>query len=107
MANPWLDWMPPATATEMATSLNSDLEEYCATAPSVESDSSLKRLYGFGVLPLAPSVNVSDVVSVVQQVSELSHLRGVIISTQGLGKGLDDERLEPVWQEIAKKGLTI
>jgi hypothetical protein len=107
MANPWLDWMPPASAAEMATSLNTDLEEYCATSPSVETDPSLKRLYGFGVLPLAPSVEVSDVVSVVRQVSELPHLRGVIISTQGLGKGLDDERLEPVWQAISEMGLTI
>jgi predicted TIM-barrel fold metal-dependent hydrolase len=107
MANPWLDWLPPSTASTLASSLNNDLEEYCATAPPVPKDPSLKRLYGLGVLPLVPSIDVANILSVIDQISNLSHLRGVIISSQGLGNGLDDDRLEPVWAKLAEKGLLV
>jgi len=29
------------------------------------------------------------------------------MGTQGLGRGLDDEKLEPVWGEIEKSGLVV
>lgn len=80
----------------MALELNDDLEEYCATGPSV-SDRSLKRLYGFGLLPLVPATEISAVLDAVKHISKLPHLKGLIMGTRGLGNGLDDDALDPVW----------
>jgi aminocarboxymuconate-semialdehyde decarboxylase len=43
----------------------------------------------------------------VQQVSRLSHLKGIIMGTRGIGKGLDDDALDPVWEAIEKAGLVV
>ena len=70
-------------------------------------DDTIKRLYGFGLLPLVPGVDASTIVQTVKQISALPHLKGVIIGTRGIGKGLDDDALEPVWAAIAEAGLVI
>ncbi|QRV75754.1 amidohydrolase family protein [Ceratobasidium sp. AG-Ba] len=117
-ANPWLDFLTPPEAPKLAQELNQDLEEYCASGPSLSSRPStptspacsvpqIKRLYGFGLLPLLPSVPTSQITEVINQIASLPHLRGVIMGTKGLGKGLDDPELEPVWAAIAEKGLVI
>ncbi|KZT29337.1 amidohydrolase 2 [Neolentinus lepideus HHB14362 ss-1] len=103
-ANPWLDFLSPAEAPSIAESLNADLESYCSTAPSF---SSLSRLYGFGLLPLLPSVPASVLLRIIDQIASLPHLKGVIMGTRGLGKGLDDEALEPVWEALAREGLVV
>ncbi|KAF9073885.1 amidohydrolase 2 [Rhodocollybia butyracea] len=106
-ANPWLDFLSPPDAESLARDLNTDLEQYCATGPSLSSDSSLKRLYGLGLLPLVPGIPVSSVLEAISQISQASHLRGLIMGTRGLGQGLDDEALDPVWQAIEKAGLVV
>ena len=45
--------------------------------------------------------------STVKQIASLPHLKGVIMGTRGLGKGLDDEALEPVWDALEKAGLVV
>lgn len=90
----------------MASELNNDLEEYCSTAPSVDSRQ-IKRLYGFGLLPLVPEITTSALVDIVKQIGELPHLRGLIMGTRGIGRGLDDEALDPVWAAIEKAGLVV
>lgn len=42
-----------------------------------------------------------------QQVASLPHLKGVIMGTRGIGKGLDDEALDPVWAALEKAGLVV
>ena len=108
-ANPWLDFLDAPAATEMAGLMNSDLEEYCSGGPSVQavSGSTIKRLYAFGVLPLVPAVSVSSLLESITQVAALPHLRGVIMGTKGIGKGLDDEKLEPVWEALAREKLVV
>ncbi|CCO34089.1 hypothetical protein BN14_08181 [Rhizoctonia solani AG-1 IB] len=105
-ANPWLDFLTAKEAPSLARELNDDLEAYCATGPSLSS-APLRRLYGFGLLPLLPDVPTSEMTSIVEQIGSLSHLKGVIMGTKGVGKGLDDPALEPVWEAIASKGLVI
>ncbi|KAL4242500.1 metallo-dependent hydrolases superfamily protein [Abortiporus biennis] len=105
-ANPWLDFLPAPTAHELAVELNDDLELYCSTSPSL-SGNDLKRLYGFGLLPLVPSASTESLVETVEQIAKLPHLKGVIMGSRGLGKGLDDDALEPVWAAIEKAGLVI
>lgn len=106
-ANPWLDFLPASTAHKLAGELNEDLEAYCATSPPLQDESTLRRLYGFGLLPLVPEVTVSSLLETVKQISALPHLKGIIMGTRGVGKGLDDESLEPVWDAIAKAGLVV
>lgn len=107
-ANPWLDFLGPSDAQQLATELNNDLQSYCASAPFVpRSDSKFKRLYGFGLLPMVPNIAITSLVEAVQQVSSLPSLKGIIMGTRGIGKGLDDERLEPVWEALAQSRLVV
>ncbi|KAF8591485.1 amidohydrolase 2 [Ramaria rubella] len=108
-ANPWLDFLDPTSAIEMAGLLNIDLESYCSESPTLQLPEvgSIRRLYAFGVLPLVPSVSVSSILESISQVASLPHLRGVIIGTKGIGKGLDDDELEPVWGALAKEQLVV
>ncbi|KAK0501317.1 hypothetical protein EDD18DRAFT_1142224 [Armillaria luteobubalina] len=105
-ANPWLDFLSAKDAHELALGLNSDLEEYCSTGPSY-SDSVLKRLYGLGLLPLVPGITIDAIVEAVNQIAAAPHLKGLIMGTKGIGKGLDDEALDPVWQAIEAAGLVV
>ncbi|KAG8776658.1 hypothetical protein FRC16_004431 [Serendipita sp. 398] len=106
-ANPWLDFLSPPAAHALATELNNDLEEYCATSPVVSASEGIHRLYGFGLLPLVPDVSVNAILQIIRQISSLSHLKGVIMGTRGVGKGLDDPALEPVWQALAETQLVV
>lgn len=105
-ANPWLDFLPAPDASDIATKLNDDLEEYCSSSPII-SDQRIKRLYGFGMLPLVPGISTSALLDSVRQISLLPHLKGLIMGTRGVGKGLDDEALDPVWEAIEKEKLVV
>lgn len=111
-ANPWLDFLSAPEANNLAKELNEDLEEFCSSSPDLDSPSSggslsMKRLYGLGLLPLVPKVSPLDLLEAITQISSLPHLKGVIMGTQGLGRGLDDEELEPVWRAIDRNGLVV
>ena len=69
--------------------------------------SDLKRLYGFGLIPIVPNNSVDSILQVVQQISTLSHLKGVIMGTKALGNGLDDPEMEPIWQALSESGLVV
>ncbi|KAJ4478334.1 amidohydrolase 2 [Lentinula aciculospora] len=105
-ANPWLDFLHPKEAHELALQLNDDLEEYCATGPSV-SGTSMRQLYGFGLLPIVPKISIESLLEAVRQIFASPHLRGIIMGTRGIGKGLDDQMLDPVWSAISEAGLTV
>lgn len=105
-ANPWLDFLPASQAHTLASELNNDLEEYCSTGPAT-ADNKIKRLYGFGLLPLVPEITTSALLDIVHQIGQLPHLRGLIMGTRGIGKGLDDPALDPVWGAIEKAGLVV
>lgn len=67
----------------------------------------MKRLYGFGLLPLVPQVSTASLLDTVNKISSLPHLRGVIMGSKGVGKGLDDDDLDPVWEALSKAGLVV
>lgn len=76
------------TAQSLADSLNEDLEAYCATSPALDQSdgrSSLKRLYGFGLLPIVPNIAIPALLNTVTNISKLPHLRGIILGTAGIG----------------------
>lgn len=105
-ANPWLDFLPAQTAHTLAEELNDDLDTYCSAGPSLSSPP-VKRLYGFGLLPLVPGASTESLLATVEQIASLPHLRGVIMGTRGVGKGLDDDTLEPLWGALEKTGLVV
>jgi aminocarboxymuconate-semialdehyde decarboxylase len=92
LANPWLDWCEAADAPEAARRINDDVEAVCSRHPG--------RLYAFGTLPL--SAGAEAVVEEIDRLRTLDHMRGVIIGTGGLGNGLDDPALEPVWAALQR-----
>lgn len=124
----WLDFLSTTEAASVAGKINADLESYCSSLPQSEPSPSSsktaftpqtgKRLYFFGVIPLvheSPTAHNSsssisstpDLQPILDSISRLNdhpHLRGIILGTRGLGFGLDDPRLEPIWAALEKWG---
>jgi predicted TIM-barrel fold metal-dependent hydrolase len=90
LANPWLDFLDPHEAASTAMEVNDDINKVCNEHPG--------RLYAFGVLPLSGMTEA--IVSEVQRLKSLKYMRGVIMGTTGLGCGLDDPSMNPIWQAL-------
>ncbi|KAH7170408.1 hypothetical protein EDB81DRAFT_163189 [Dactylonectria macrodidyma] len=97
LANPWLDFLDPSESGPMAESVNNEFSAMCGQHPG--------RLYFFGTLPLTASLDT--VLSSVNHLKGLRYCRGVILGTSGLGKGLDDPNLLPIFEAVAASQLTI
>lgn len=97
LANPWLDWLPAAEAAGVARKVNDDVERMCGEYPG--------RLYAFGTLPL--SAEADEVVAEIKRLSTLKYCRGVIMGTSGLGKGLDDPALDPIYAALEEQGMLV
>lgn len=97
LANPWLDFLSSTESGAIAESVNTEFSDMCAAHPG--------RLFFFGTLPLtAPLDNIRGSIS---HLKGLKYCRGVILGTSGLGKGLDDPNLLPIFQALADADLTI
>lgn len=96
LANPWLDFLDAKEAPPMAALLNDDMEEQCQRSDG--------RFYGFGTLPTS-SVEASC--AELERIASMDRMRGIILSTHGLGEGLDDPRLVPIFETVERLGLTI
>ncbi|KAF2793163.1 uracil-5-carboxylate decarboxylase [Melanomma pulvis-pyrius CBS 109.77] len=92
LANPWLDFLPSEEAGEAARRINDDVDGLCAQYPG--------RLYAFGTLPL--SAPAETAIKEIERLAGLKHMRGVIMGTSGLGKGLDDAALDPIYAALEK-----
>ncbi|KAL4988530.1 hypothetical protein BDW68DRAFT_158886 [Aspergillus falconensis] len=105
LANPWLDFVEPAEAQMWAERINDDLEKTCAAVNNAADPGNTlalnqkETLFAMGALPLSAPTS-EPVVAEIKRLKTLEHLRGVIMGTSGLGKGLDDPRLDPVWQAL-------
>jgi predicted TIM-barrel fold metal-dependent hydrolase len=97
LANPWLDWLPAEDASSVGEKINDDLESLCCLHPG--------RLFFFAALPLSASKDV--VIAEITRLKSLIHVRGVIIGTTGLGNGLDDPELVPIFEALAAASLPI
>mgnify|MGYP003959363239 FL=1 len=60
-------------------------------------------MWGFGVLPLADPR--SAVAELDRMHTENPHLRGVIMGTDGCGKGLDDPAMDIIWEKLQALGF--
>ncbi|KAK1069154.1 hypothetical protein LTR33_010980 [Friedmanniomyces endolithicus] len=92
LANPWLDWLPSNEAAQIARQVNDDVERMCAEHEG--------QLYAFGTLPL--SAPAEQVVAEIERLASLPHHRGIIMGTTGLGSGLDDPALDPIYAALEK-----
>jgi aminocarboxymuconate-semialdehyde decarboxylase len=72
------------------------MDEICANSNG--------RLLGLGTLPIR---NLDACMKQVEQIAQSPNLKGFILGTHGLGKGLDDERLLPLYQSCAEKKLLL
>ena len=90
LANPWLDFLPSDVALSVAQTVNDEFEEICRESKG--------KIYAFAALPL--SAPPQDVVSEIRRLKTLHHIRGVILGTTGLGSGLDDPKLDLIWNEL-------
>lgn len=97
LANPWLDWVPAGEAGEAARRINDDIDQECARFPG--------RLFAFATLPLSAGREV--IVREVRRLATLKYVRGVILGTTGLGKGLDDVELLPVLEALQEARLPV
>ncbi|KAJ5973467.1 hypothetical protein N7481_010677 [Penicillium waksmanii] len=105
LANPWLDFLSPDEAQTWARLINDDLNSTCANVNrTADPDNTIpfqqkRSLFAFGALPLsAPTPDI--IVEEIHRLSSLPHIRGVIMGTSGLGSGLDDANLDPVWAAL-------
>ncbi|KAK5711836.1 hypothetical protein LTR17_018204 [Elasticomyces elasticus] len=92
LANPWLDWLPSDTAAETARQVNDDVERMCTDNEG--------KLFAFGTLPLSAPVN--QVIEEVERLAGLPRHRGIVMGTSGLGSGLDDPALDPIYAAMEK-----
>ncbi|QIW94946.1 hypothetical protein AMS68_000464 [Peltaster fructicola] len=97
LANPWLDFVDPAEASNMARLVNDNMNQLCAESGG--------RLYAFGTLPL--SAPVAEIVQEIKRLATLKYMRGVIMGTSGCGKGLDDPALDDVYEALQTNGQFI
>ncbi|KAK5652483.1 hypothetical protein OQA88_10385 [Cercophora sp. LCS_1] len=97
LANPWLDFLPPADASQHAHTTNTSFSTMCALHPG--------RLYFFASLPL--SAPVPDILASIAHAASLPYCRGIILGTSGLGNGLDDPLLLPIFTALASASLPI
>ena len=97
LANPWLDFLNPAEASRVACEINDEFESICAANPG--------RLYAFATLPLSATTPV--IVEEILRLKKLQHIRGIIVGTTGLGSGLDDPSLNPVWAALGESKTLI
>ncbi|KAK2629324.1 hypothetical protein QTJ16_000144 [Diplocarpon rosae] len=97
LANPWLDWVPKDEAARAAQKINDEVNGECGKFPG--------RLFAFGTLPLSGGAEV--IAREIARLKGLAYMRGVILGTTGLGKGLDDPELLPIFQCLQDAKLLV
>ncbi|KAK4241670.1 amidohydrolase [Achaetomium macrosporum] len=103
LANPWLDFLPASEAGAIAERINASFEEMCSSSSSKE-----QKLYFFATLPLtSPTETILSCIAHLSSSGSLPHCRGVILGTSGLGSGLDDPALLPIFHALAAHNLPV
>lgn len=95
LGNPWLDPFDAAESLDAARMLNAELSEMRQATDG--------RIVGMGVLPTAGD----DAVVVATETAESPSLVGIVAGPKICGRTLDDEGLEPLWNELESSGLPL
>ncbi|KAK4143629.1 uncharacterized protein C8A04DRAFT_28620 [Dichotomopilus funicola] len=107
LANPWLDFLSPEDAGPVAKRINESFEAMCVAHPG--------KLFFFGALPLintpgtesAQDQTQQTILTAITHLTTLPHCRGIILGTSGLGAGLDDPRMLPIFTSLAAAQLPV
>jgi predicted TIM-barrel fold metal-dependent hydrolase len=99
LPSPWLDFLPATESAKWARIVNDELEEFSAKVGDQSSNSTCK-IFAFGTLPL--SASLEENIAEISRLKALSNVKGIMIGPTGLGRGLDDSALSPVWQHLEK-----
>jgi predicted TIM-barrel fold metal-dependent hydrolase len=97
LANPWLDFLGSSESGNFAESINNEFSTMCSEYAG--------RLFFFAALPLTASPQT--ILSSIDHAKGLKHCRGVILGTSGLGNGLDDPALVPIFEALTAAGMVI
>jgi aminocarboxymuconate-semialdehyde decarboxylase len=97
LANPWLDFVSSDIAAQTALETNEEINTLCTQYPG--------RLYYFATLPL--TAPVPSIVTEIERIASSKYCRGIILSTSGLGSGLDDLELSPLYSALQAASLPI
>jgi len=97
LANPWLDFLESSEAGKIAQSINGEFSSMCSQHPG--------RLFFFATLPLTAPLEA--ILASISHVKGLKYCRGVILGTSGLGRGLDDPKLTPIFEALGVAGLAV
>ncbi|KAM0347143.1 hypothetical protein ACHAPU_005083 [Fusarium lateritium] len=97
LANPWLDFLSSTESGAIAESVNEEFSRMCGEHSG--------RLFFFGTLPL--TATLETVLASIKHLQALKYCRGVILGTSGLGKGLDDPDLLPIFEALVQTNMTI
>ena len=95
LGNPWLDPFGETESLGAARMLNAELSEM--------QEATDGRIVGMGVLPTA----VDDAVVVAAETAESPSLAGLVVGPKICGRTLDDDALEPLWNELERSGLPL
>jgi predicted TIM-barrel fold metal-dependent hydrolase len=95
LGNPWLDPFGAEESFAAARALNAELARL-----SPDTDG---RIVGMAVLP----TDVDDAVVIAAEVAESSVLGGIVSGPRICGLTLDDEALEPLWDELARSSVPL
>lgn len=96
LANPWIDFLEGDEAETWGSLLNEEMSDIC--------EKSGGRFLGLGTLPIR---NLPACLRAVEQISKSPSMKGIILGTHGLGKGLDDPALLPLYQACEEHGTLI
>ncbi|KAL6721645.1 hypothetical protein ACLMJK_000749 [Lecanora helva] len=91
LANPWLDFLDPTEAPHWADVINNELDSLCQQHEK-------GRLYAFATLPL--SALPETIVAQIHTMHTRPSIKGFILGTSGLGTGLDDPVLDPIYSAL-------
>lgn len=97
LANPWLDFLASSESGKIAESVNEEFSSMCGQHPG--------RLFFFGTLPL--TAPLETIQASIKHLQTLKYCRGIILGTSGLGNGLDDPALLPIFEALGAAGLVI
>ncbi|KAL1900832.1 hypothetical protein Cpir12675_000708 [Ceratocystis pirilliformis] len=97
LANPWCDFLKPENAAPQTRATNVEFSQMCAAHPG--------RLYFFATLPLTAPID--QLLEAITELKTLDYCRGVILGTSGLGSGLDDPKILPIFSQLAQNKLPV
>jgi len=96
LGNPWMEPFTPSESLAATRRLNSEF--------ATLDERTRGRILGMGVLPAA---DISDAVSIVEEIAADSRIHGIVTGTHICGRALDDAALDPLWDALERTRIPL